>query len=538
MDALTITLRPYQKDILNHADIVAILRYLEGKRELPDIIAPLVVAPTGSGKTNMMAAVARWCYDHSIRVVILVPKRKIARNTIKTLHEFGVIAGMIMAGRPMTSDIIQVATTGTIVNRLSVCKKPAIILIDEAHHSTMANTIGKITQFWPISRIGFSATPQRLDGVGLRAMFDKLIQEILDVDRKTEIKITQRWLVNQGYLAMPYVLQPPGAEGAATYHVTRGDFDEKEQETAMIDGAIMGNVIDHYRKHLDGAPTICWCVSIKHAQVMADQFNQAGYIAVAVWGDGQDDDEFDTIMDGLETGRINVVTFCDMIDEGIDVPAVSGVIMLRRTMSLTKCRQVIGRGLRPVYAPGFTLDTPEGRKAAQAAGPKPRAVILDHVGNTTSEWGHGHPLTEPEWSLDSVKRKKGEKPPATVTCPKCYGVWPGRPRTCPACGFSFQGAAIEGEKTKLTEIEGELVAAGLPENEAHGLAEFVRAAQSESAAKRQKMLLSKAFQLALDTREQEDVRKRKIAELARAVGYDPEKWVPWAWSFVQSRKAT
>lgn len=515
-----VVLRPYQKDILNHPDIVVILRYLEGKRALPEITAPLVVAPTGAGKTRMFAAVARWCYDHGIRVVILVPRREILRQTIMALNEAGVIAGQIAADKPMTSDLIQVASIQTLTRRLTVAKKPALVIVDEAHHSTISNGLGKILQWWPVPRIGFSATPQRLDGVGMRALFDSLIQGP-----------SLKSLVLDGYLSMPYVLQPPGAGGAESYHVTRGDFDTKEQAEAMMDGAIVGNVLTHYRKYLDGAPTICWCVSIEHAKIMADQFRQAGYRAEAVWGD-MDDKARDWALGGLGTGEVQVVCFCDLIGEGVDIPAVTGVIMLRKTMSLALCRQVIGRGLRPVYQDGYDLSTAEGRKAAQAEGPKPRAVILDHVGNTTSEWGHGHPLTEPEWSLDSQKRKKGEKPPATVTCPKCYGVWPGRPRVCPACGHSFAGAAVEAERSKLVEIEGELVAAGVPEDEAEGLAQFVRAAQSEGAAKRQKMLLAKAFALALDTRDQEDVRKRKIAELARMVGYDPEKWTTWAWRYV------
>src|SRR6185436_17095451 len=104
--------------------------------------------------------------------------------------------------------------------------------------------------------------------------------------------------------------------------------------------------------------------------------------------------------------------------------------------SLTLYLQVVGRGLRPRYADGFDQSTPEGRREAQRNGPKPTTIILDHAGNYHI---HGHPLEDREWSLDSQKKKRGEKPPATVTCPKCYGVWPGRPRTCPSCEYDFVG---------------------------------------------------------------------------------------------------
>lgn len=520
---MSVTLRPYQRDALNDEAIVAILRRIATDSEKPlTHSAPLVVAPTGAGKTRMFAAVAKWCHDRRLRVVILVPRREILRQTVLALNEadpsMGV--GQIAAGRPMTGDLIQVASIQTIVNRLAVCRRPDLIIVDEAHHSTIANGLGKILGFWAeVPRLGFSATPQRLDGVGMRALFDKLVQGP-----------SLRWLVEEGFLAYPYVLQPPGAEGGE-YHVTRGDFDLKEQEEVMAGRAIMGNVIAHYRQYLDGAPTICWCASIDNAKTYAEAFREAGYRAEAVWGN-MPDDERDRCLGGLGDGSVQIVTFCDLIGEGVDIPAVTGVIMLRKTMSLSLCRQVIGRGLRPVYARGYPTDTAEARREAQKQGPKPRAIILDHVGNTTSTWGHGHPLTEPVWSLDSVKRKKGEKPPATVTCPKCYGVWPGRPRTCPACGYSFAGAEVEKRKAELVEIEGQLVEAGIERDEAEGLAAFVRDANLADAKTRQKMLLGKAFSLALDDHEVEEVRKRKISELAKKVGYS-EDWTRWAWEFAR-----
>src|SRR6185436_520486 len=164
------------------------------------------------------------------------------------------------------------------------------------------------------------------------------------------------------------------------FRVTRGDFDTKEQAEVMTRRSIVGNVISHYREHLDGAPTICACVSIEHAKIMADQFEQAGYRSRPVWGDMPADDR-DAALGGLATGAVQIVTFCDLIGEGVDIPAVSGVILLRRTLSLTLYLQIVGRGLRPVYANGYDLSTPEGRKAAQMEGPKPKAIILDHAGN-------------------------------------------------------------------------------------------------------------------------------------------------------------
>jgi DNA repair protein RadD len=518
---MAVVLRDYQKALLNSPEIQAILYSLIGKGDAPSVVAPLVVAPTGAGKTRMFAAMAAWCQSQRLRVYILVPRREILAQTVRALGEVGVTPGQIAAGRPMTGDLVQVASVQTVVNRLTVARKPDLIIVDEAHHSTMANSLGKILQWWTVPRVGFTATPQRLDGVGLRGMFDSLIRGP-----------TLKWLVEEGFLAYPHVLQPPGAEGQEEYHITRGDFDKAEQEAVMRGQAIMGRVIEHYREYLDGAPSIYWCVSIEHAKIMADQFVQAGYRACAVWGDMPADDR-DSALTGLGDGRVQVVTFCDLINEGIDIPAVMGVGILRKSMSLSLVRQVVGRGLRPIYAPGYDLATKEGRRAAQMEGPKPRLIVLDHVGVTTKKWGHGHPLSEPEWSLDSVKRKKGEKPPAITTCPKCYGVWPGRPRICPdpKCRHSFDGAAAEKKRAELVEIEGRLVEAGMDEDEADNLAGFIQQAMTVNAKTRQKMMLKAAYGFA-EGDLSEETAKDRIRALADIAGYSKD-WVTVAWGIVQ-----
>jgi superfamily II DNA or RNA helicase len=232
---------------------------------------------------------------------------------------------------------------------------------------------------------------------------------------------------------------------------------------------------------------------------------------------------------GLGDGKIQVVTFADLIGEGVDIPAVAGVIMLRRTLSLALYLQIVGRALRPIYANDFDLETVEGRRAAQLAGPKPRAIVLDHAGN----YGlHGHVLADRTWSLDSQKRKvKDETVPTTTACPKCYGVWPGKPRTCPACGFSFADKERIDRSADLRIIAGELIEAGVDVNEAENLAQFIAQANAEDAKGRQRMLLGRAFQLAVEG----DAGLIKLQALAGAVGYS-RHWTAGAWSFVKTGK--
>jgi DNA repair protein RadD len=502
-------LRPYQVDIV--AEIRAALAR--------GVKAPLVVAPTGSGKTAMFSHIAAGARAKKNRVLVLVPRREILAQTVKSMHRMGVTAGQIVAGRPMTSDLVQVAMVQTLVRRLELVKRPDLIITDEAHHTTEKNTWGRIHNYWStVPNIGFSATPERLDGVGLGDSYDAMIQGP-----------TIRSLVADGWLSVPVLYRPP-QEVSAQYHVKRGDFDAGEQFQAMSQRKIVGDVVDHYRKHLDGLPVIVSCVSVEHAKLMADVFDQAGYRSRAVWGD-MDDEAREYAIQGLGDGRVQVVTFADLIGEGVDIPAVAGVIMLRRTLSLALYLQIVGRALRPVYAPGHDLDTAEGRKAAQLHGTKPRAIILDHAGNYQL---HGHVLADRTWSLASKKRTlKGEAPPTTTTCPKCYGVWPGKSRTCPACGFAFTEAPPRNVKD-IKVIAGELVEAGIDEDEAGTVAEFVAAALRADPKVRQKMLLGKAFALA-----SEENGRDTMKALAQAVGYK-ESWSSWAWKYAtenERRKA-
>jgi DNA repair protein RadD len=497
-------LRPYQQELVQKIRSAI----ASGKK------APLVVAPTGAGKTRIFCHIAAGAREKRNRVLILTHRQEILQQTVKTLHSLGIPAGQIVSGKPQTSDMIQVASVQTLVRRLELVKRPDLIITDEAHHTTEKNTWGRIHTYWStVPNIGFSATPERLDGVGLGDCYDDMI-----------MGPSLKWLVAEGYLSVPVLYQPPG-EGRE-YHITRGDFDTKEQQEAMTGRKIVGDVIQHYRKHMDGQPAICSCVSVEHARIMAQVFSGAGYRAAPVWGDMSKDLRESTLA-GLGDGSIQVVTFADLIGEGVDIPAVAGVIMLRRTLSLALYLQIVGRALRPVYADGHDLETVEGRRSAQLAGPKPRAIILDHAGNS-----HGHPLADRQWSLDSKKRKaKGETAPTTTTCPSCYGVWPGKPRSCPACGFDFSGAERADRAHEIKVIAGELVEAGIEQGEAEDMAGFVARAMAVDAKQRQKMLLGKAFELAVHG----DAGKQALEALAGAVGYK-NGWTRWAWDWAQGAK--
>lgn len=482
------TLRPYQEKALD--EIRESFRC--------GVRAPLYVLATGGGKTIVFAAIARGAAARHNRVLIIVHRREILQQTLSKLYALGVTSGQIATGRPMTLDTVQTAMVQTLVRRLQFVRRPDLIIQDEAHHVTTENSWGRIFRYWKdVPRLGCTATPERLDGIGLGHNFEKII-----------LGPPMTELIEGGYLSYPVVYRPP-EEIIGQYHVKRGDFDTREQQQVMSKRRIVGDVIEHYRRHMEGLPAICFCVSVEHSKLMAEEFSARGYRARAVYGN-MPDVERESALQGLRDGRVQIITSCDLISEGFDTPAVAGVILLRRTMSLGLYLQQAGRALRTF--PGKT-----------------RAVILDHVGNY---YLHGHVLAERKWSLDSGRRDpRREEPPQTVTCNRCYAVLPGRPRKCPYCGFEFVEAP-EREGKSFEVIQGELIEAGIDPGDADSMAAFLARAQYMSAQQRQRAMWGKAYELS----SLGDEGKRKLDKLREAVGYR-SGWCEFVWREILKKRA-
>jgi DNA repair protein RadD len=109
---------------------------------------------------------------------------------------------------------------------------------------------------------------------------------------------------------------------------------------------------------------------------------------------------------------VQVLTSCELVSEGLDIPAVTGAILCRPTKSLAVYLQQVGRAMRP--------------KAH-------KAVILDHAGCVLA---HGLPDTPRDWRLDQPKRKPAERSTVKV-CKACFATVPINCKVCPECGEPF-----------------------------------------------------------------------------------------------------
>ena len=399
-------LRPYQNQLAN--DIRG--AFGSGANR------PLAVSPTGSGKTVLFSYITSQVLKRGSRVIIVAHRREILDQISATLKCVEVPHGFIQAGKSMAIQSVMVASVQTLAIRLDKIPTPDLVIIDEAHHS-VCNSYVKMFAAWPTAKfIGVTATPERLDGKGLGAMFDRLV-----------MGPSVRWLIDNGFLAQPIYYAPEKSVDLSKVHKIVGDFDRHEAAEIMDTPRITGDAVAHYCKIIGRQRAVAFCITVAHAQHVAEQFCSAGIPAASIDGTLTPEIRRQRVND-LTAGKILVLTSCELISEGFDLPAVNAAILLRPTHSLSMHLQQVGRALRPY--PGKT-----------------NATILDHVGNCLR---HGLAEQERDWDLSGrEKRLKKSSLVETKQCSKCFAIFAGT--VCPQCGSQREIAVRE-----IEEVDGEL----------------------------------------------------------------------------------
>ena len=371
--------------------------------------APCIVLPCGGGKSVIVAEMAKRTTEKGNRVLFIVHRKELCDQIRNTFSRWGV-----------DMNLCQIGMVQTVCRHLNEVPAPSLIITDENHHSK-ANSYMKIYKAFPNAyRIGVTATPERLDGSGLKDVNDDLI-----------IGVSAKWLIENKFLA-PYEYYAPTLVDLEKVKVKQGDYDEKQVEEMMIKRAVFGDVITYYNKFAKDKQAICYCTTIKHSKAMTENFNENGITAAHIDSETPKS-ERDDVIERFRKGEIKILCNVDLISEGFDVPDCECAILLRPTKSLTLYIQQSMRCMR--YKPNKT------------------AVIIDHVGNYVR---FGLPDADRQWTLDGRKKKaKGnsiDKEEEIKDCPECFQVFAkyddsGKPvNICPFCGYVFP-------KSKKKEIE-------------------------------------------------------------------------------------
>lgn len=386
----------------------------------------LLVAPTGSGKTTIFAAMVRGAVGTGRRCLIVAHRRELIDQAYARLEEHGIRAGVVASGDPRVDWLnpVQVASVQTLARRT---EWPAadLVLIDEAHHAA-ADSYRRIFDRYPNAFfVGPTATPWRADGRGLgehagRVLFDGLV-----------VAATTRELIDEGFLSdyCGFTFEaPPALDRIKT---RCGDYDEGALEVACDTEPLRGKIVETWLKH--AAPerlrTIVFAVSTKHSEHLLQAFGAAcaplGLRAESV-DYRMDFAERRAVLDRVRSGATTVVINCTLLGEGIDIPELACAVLARPTKSVALYLQQCGRVLRP--APGKAI-----------------ARIHDH-GGCILRLG----LPDADRQMDLLKsaartpvQPQAEQLEAIRVCAGCCCTFVGA--VCPACG-TIPAAALPSER--------------------------------------------------------------------------------------------
>jgi superfamily II DNA or RNA helicase len=391
-------LHDYQKTLVNRTRQA----YADGFK------APCVVAPCGAGKSVIISDIARMTTNKGNRVLFLVHRKELIDQIRGTFHK-----------NEVNMNLVEFGMVQTIVRRLEKTAKPSLIITDESHHGLAASYRKIYDYFEDVLRLGFTATPIRLNGSGLGDINDILIEEV-----------DAEWLIANGFLS-PYKYYAPKLINTDFLKLNSlQEFSNASIDKAMDNKTIYGDVIEHYQELAPGEQAICYCHSIEASLQVKSEFLSHNITAEHIDATTPKN-ERDEIIRKFRGKEIQVLTNVDLIGEGFDVPDCSTVIMLRPTQSLSLFIQQSMRGMR--YKPEKT------------------SIIIDHVDNVRR---FGLPDQKRHWSLHSKKKQSQVAEVKIKQCVSCFAVYPSDLKECPECGYKPEvKRAVEYEEDKTATLE-------------------------------------------------------------------------------------
>jgi superfamily II DNA or RNA helicase len=326
----------------------AILERLQVERERHGYWHNLVVAATGTGKTVMAALdYARQPEVNGRRPTLLfVAHRDEILNqslaTFRTVLKDGSF-GEKWTGRekPTRGDYVFAAIQSLHAANVDGLDRSRyqVVIVDEFHHAAAASYRRLLDHLTPKLLLGLTATPERTDGLDITKWFDGRVA--------IELRL---WDAIQQDLLCPFQYFGVADDvDLSAIRWSRGRYDASELSSIYTGNhARAAKVLEAVRRIVND-PTkmraLCFCVSVAHANFMAQAFGTAGIPSAVVTGDTPSAERHRAVQD-LRAGNINALFSVDVFNEGLDVPGVDTVLFLRPTESATIFLQQLGRGLR------------------------------------------------------------------------------------------------------------------------------------------------------------------------------------------------
>lgn len=385
---------------------------------------PLLVQPTGGGKTLTAAEICRLSAEKGNKVIFIAPRRKLVKQTEKAFREHGLDPGIIMAGvNPKYHKMVQVASAQTLLARgkEGFPEDIKLIVYDEVHESTLGS-VKTLIEAFGCRALGLTATPARTDGTGLGVVFDDLI-----------VGVSVAELTRLGHL-VPMRYFAPSAPDLKGVRSIGGDYNQKQLGERMT--PLIGDVVANWLRICPTLKTVLFAVTIANAVAFCEAFKAAGIASEWVSGETPEEEQ-EAIFARHAEGITQVLCNAQLLSFGWDSPSIQCCILAKPTKSIPNYLQMAGRVLRPwpdkLYS--ILID---------------HSGIVDKLGFVDDDFG---------WTLDgkeacenlSMKKRKEQKP---ITCGKCKMVYKPQPK-CPFCGAESHHKPKDAKtvQAELQEVE-------------------------------------------------------------------------------------
>ncbi len=406
----SLLLRDYQKQVIRQ--VYAHFRM--------GLTAVLVYAPTGAGKTVLAARMIKDAVNKGRRVLFLVHRAKLVKQTVKTLHKhYGIDPSVIWAQWHTECDYskpVQIAMVQTLQNR-ELPPSIGLVIADEVHttafyklysHKVVPTYGGQILALSKCFFVGLSASPWRTKTT---EGYCHLFQAVVRAPYPQE-------LIDMGYLVRSRQF---GYDGLIDFQKldtsSNGDFTQKSMEKVCTP-IFNGEVVKHYLERCRDRKAIAFCPSVATAVDLTNKFRELGISAEYII-ESTSNKERDAIFERFHRGITHILVSVNVLCEGFDEPSVRAVLLARPTKSRALLIQMCGRGLR--------LD--EGKNDC---------YFLDFCENFTRLGLHSKQFTTP--LCPRATYDKGAKEEEIIefkTCPSCGELIPAILGVCPHCGYIF-----------------------------------------------------------------------------------------------------
>ncbi|MET7454220.1 DUF3427 domain-containing protein [Streptomyces sp. NPDC005574] len=353
---------PHQRDMLER---------LRVEREIRGRHRNLLVAATGTGKTVMAAldyrSLSKKLGAAHPRLLFVAHRKEILRQSLRMYQEVldDASFGELLHGgqEPQAWDHVFASVQSLNVRRLEQLTSDHfdIIVIDEFHHATAATYRRVIDHFNPKELLGLTATPERMDGLTVQ-------DEFFDGRIAAEMRL---WEALENDLLCPFhYFGVPDGTDLTHFGWTRGTYVDSELGDLYTGNHARARIVVKQIRDKVSNPgamrALGFCVTRAHAHFMADFFREAGFKAASL-DSGSPASVREQALADLRDGKLQVIFSVDLFNEGLDIPDVDTLLLLRPTNSATVFLQQLGRGLRRTES-------------------KPVLTILDFIGQHRAEF--------------------------------------------------------------------------------------------------------------------------------------------------------